>query len=342
MDALTHDHSALATFLGLKMDGEYAMSEGQYPLAIKHFTKAQALLTKLKLQRSGHYVSILTNLALVSLKAGKLNDAERINREAISLLEEILNREDDNIGRVNLGSLWNNLGRVMQVRGRMREAEDCLRRAVAVGEGIAVHGGLVEPREVHHASFSLSTSYHNLADVLAKTGREADAILYFTRCLEIRRAILPADHEQTLQVLNNLAEVLKKIESYAEAEPVFRELVSHPGDGGLITVSHCCGLAECLISLRKEPAQAMDLLKRALAIQLSHLPPGHQDIAITRANIKVCQGLLDEEVQQPARRGEAEAVPGAGLPEELRAKMIAELIDEDKNKTSKKTGKKKT
>jgi tetratricopeptide (TPR) repeat protein len=335
-DAFIADDKAFASFFTYKLDGEHKMTEGSFAEAIRLFNKALSILDKFRMRRSTQSASLLTNLALSSLKVGKVDDAERLNREAMSVLEEELERKPDKIGRVNLGALWNNLGRVMQVKGRLGEAEEYLRRAVAIGEEMAIRGGFTVTEEVHHASFSLSTSYHNFADVLSRLDKDEEAVFYFVRSLEIRRAILPAGHEQIAQVLNNLGNICRKLKMYAEVEALYRELLSFPGHSGETTASYYAILGENGIYLGKGPASSLELFKKALAIQVACQPANHPDIAVTHQNIKTCQGLLEKEQEQPSSGA------GAGLSEEMRAKLLAELIDEDKDKdkTSKKKGKK--
>jgi tetratricopeptide (TPR) repeat protein len=339
--AFERDPGAMRAFFAAKVDGEAALSEGRYDRALKSLSAAQAVLDKLNLPDNAYHQNILTSMGVTLLRSGKTNEAERCYRKALVIAEATL---VDDLDKMNLGSLKNNIGRVFQAQGKLKAAEESLREAVALGEEVVTGGALNEPGEIYNAKFSLAGSYHNLADVLAAAGAIDESVRLFRKCLEIRRAIVPHGHQHLTQVLNNLGIVLKNARRFAEAEPLFREILSFEGslsDPPALAAGYHAILAECLLSQKKGLVESLGLFKKALSIQQGFLPAHHRDLLVTKQNIRNVQALINMGAASSEQGSNAMvAVDGprteSGISEELRAKMIAELIDEDKNDTSKK------
>ncbi|MDW3183716.1 tetratricopeptide repeat protein [Roseobacter sp.] len=104
--------------------GHRLIAAGEYELAIKSFNRAA-------LERGKIDVEILAGLGSANLGLGRLGQAERQLRRAISM--EGAQPED-----------WNNLGVVLMEAGKTVEAEQIFKRAFALdnGESVAIRDNL--------------------------------------------------------------------------------------------------------------------------------------------------------------------------------------------------------
>lgn len=73
------------------------------------------------------------------------------------------------------------------------------------------------------SSVSEATWRYGLADVLSKSGRLKDAEAHIESCVSIRTRELGKEHTDTLNALNNLAELRRSQGRYNEAEPLYQE-----------------------------------------------------------------------------------------------------------------------
>ncbi len=167
-------------------------------------------------------------------------------------------------------------------------------------------------------------------------GKVNEAVKEFYVELGIRRKFFPISDptdDTTMMLMNNFAGLLSRLDRHEEAEVLFRELLEERDlerrTGPQAFAGLLLGLASSLAEQRKNTAEAVALMKRGLAIQERFLPPTHREIAITKSNLKICEKHLADLEKEKAT---------SAIPEELRAKMIAELIDEDdeSNNTKKK------
>ncbi|HEY9870860.1 MAG TPA: tetratricopeptide repeat protein [Candidatus Obscuribacterales bacterium] len=102
-----------------------------------------------------------------------------------------------------------NLAMVLSSEGKLSEAEELIRRALAIREQVS-------GRE----SEDVAVSLNNLAILLYEQHRYAEAEEALRRVLSIDARILPDDHKERRLSLDNYAKVLRKLNKYQEANRV--------------------------------------------------------------------------------------------------------------------------
>jgi tetratricopeptide (TPR) repeat protein len=131
-------------------------------------------------------------------------------------------------------------------------------------------------------------AHRNVAFVLKRNGRYAEAELHFHQALTIREKALGPDHPQVATVLKNLAMLYYVQDRYADAEPLFkralaiREKALGPDHRYVATVLK--NLAK-LYYAQDRYADAEPLFKRALAIREKALGPDHRHVATVLKNL---------------------------------------------------------
>jgi tetratricopeptide (TPR) repeat protein len=111
------------------------------------------------------------------------------------------------INEKNLGSQhpelaenFNALGLVFKIRGKMAEAEEYVRKAIAIIR--AVYG------DEHQ---KLALFINNLADVLSITAKYDEAKQLYAQAMAINTKCLGADHPEVSENLNSLGMIAKKV-----------------------------------------------------------------------------------------------------------------------------------
>ncbi len=192
-------------------------------------------------------------------------------RLLLPLREAVLAHAERTLGLDHPGALAmaNNLAYLLEIRGRLLEAEPLTRLAL---EGSKRVLGPEHPDTL--------TSVNNLACLLQALGRLEDAEPLFRRALEARERVLGPDHPATLSSMNNLALLLRTRGRPKEAEPLYlraleaRERVLGPNHAD--TLKSVNNLAS-LLQARGRPDVAEPLLRRALEGLERILGPEHPD-----------------------------------------------------------------
>ncbi len=94
--------------------GHRLMAAGQYELALKSYQRAAA--------SQGLNADTLSAIASANLQLGRLNQAERLMRQAVAI-------------DPTFAAAWNNLGVILMERGNVVEARQVFRRAFATDNG---------------------------------------------------------------------------------------------------------------------------------------------------------------------------------------------------------------
>jgi len=210
-------------------------------------------------------------------------------------------------------TLRSTLGQVYEDLGLYPEAEEMLRRELALRRGfmspegpeVAVAHGLLgrvllrdqkleeAGREAEAAealwrklgqeeSLDAATTLETLAMVRWKQGRLTEAETMMRRVIALRSKILPPDDKQVLDALNNLANVLFTAKRYAEAEQIYRQLLEarqkQHGDEHPSFAFALQNLGSCLGEAGKF-AEGREFVARALAMRRKLLGSQHPDIA---------------------------------------------------------------
>ncbi len=182
---------------------------------------------------------------------GRYEQAEGPARQSVEIRERRLGEHPD------LGFSLNTLGNVLWHQGRLDEAEEVHRRALALREGIlpadhtdigqSLHnlgalryfaGDLAEAErlwrrsaeieEANHGpdDWNLATSLHTLAIVCSDQNRFDEALELEQRSLAIREKVLGPDHPHVALSLTTLGNIYREMGQAAKAEPAIRRAIS--------------------------------------------------------------------------------------------------------------------
>ncbi len=111
--------------------------------------------------------------------------------------------------------LLNQAGYYLGERGRYREAEPLVERALAICE-----------QELGGQHPNTATSLNNLAMLYQNQGKYGQAELLVERALAIYEQELGASHPKTASSLNNLAELYRSQGKYGQAEPLYERALA--------------------------------------------------------------------------------------------------------------------
>jgi CHAT domain-containing protein/Flp pilus assembly protein TadD len=223
----------------------------------------------------------LNSLAVVLHSQGRHDDAEPLLQRALLIRERALGRDHQDVA-----TTLNNLAVLYAVVGRYTEAEVCYRRSLTIRETVLGPEGA-----------GVGESLNNLAMLYESQGRYADALTLLVRAFAIRQKAMgsvepgtsfgPAHHEFVV-TSNNLATILYAQGHYAEAEQIFRAIVSlleivlaadHADVGTALN-----NLAE-VYRAQARYADADPFFRRALSIWETALGPDHPLVAVALDNL---------------------------------------------------------
>ncbi len=146
-------------------------------------------------------------------------------------------------------------------------AEDYYRRALAMREELAERDG------TDRARLDLAESSQHLAAFLnRRRGDPVSAEPLYRRALEIRQALLPDDHQDTVRSVSNMAFCLMAQERFAEAEPFLAEALTsmrklHDDDPDHLEIGYATNnLGRCRMELGRYD-EARTLLEEAVRIK---------------------------------------------------------------------------
>jgi len=234
----------------------------------------------------GLTVRAYTNRATTHRARGELAEAEAACRYALALAETRLPDDD-----LLIAATLNSLAVVHKFQGRYAEAEPLYQRALAIAE---VAG------DVRHRA----TLLHNLGGLAHARGDFATGEPLARRSVELREALLGADHPTTAADRAAWAALLEGQGRWVDAERAYTEALSvfdrRLGPTSLEVASALSGLAG-VQNARGATADAERSYRRALAIRDAKLPASHFDLGITLNNLAIL--LLDR-----GERTESEAL----------------------------------
>lgn len=159
----------------------------------------------------------------------------------------------------SVSRMYNGIAANLLGKGRTREAEDIMRRALTMRQ-----------KTLGDAHPDVASSMVALASVYYRQSRYAEAEGMYRTALGIQRAALGEAHKDTGQTLNNLASALNEQGKYKDAEELYRNALQSArrafGDQHPDTASILQNLASVLTKQRKlEEAEAS--LRQALTIR---------------------------------------------------------------------------
>jgi tetratricopeptide (TPR) repeat protein/CHAT domain-containing protein len=169
------------------------------------------------------------------------------------------------------------LGIAFQAQGKLGEAEEHLKRALAISE-----------QALGNSHPDVAQALHNLAMVYGRQGKYGDAEELNKRALAIREKALGASHPDVAWTLNNLANLYRAQGKYGEAEGLHKRALAIREQA--LGANHS-DVSQSLHNLayvywtQGKYSEAEGLYKRALAIREQALGANHRDVGQTLNNL---------------------------------------------------------
>lgn len=233
--------------------GQVSQALGQYQSAAELLLRSLAILEVMPPPTTLDRADVLADLGFIHFQMGRLEEAERFNRDALAVLPA-----DDALRRA---PVLTNLGIVHIITSRYHDAEILLAEAIAAHESGA-------PGSAAHA-----TTLNALGTLLSRQGRHDEAITMLETALELRRELFGELHPATSVSLGNLGNALIDAGEAAAAEPYLLQALEL--DEQLLGYEHpsIAVLLNQLAGARRELGDAegsLEHLHRALGILRQH------------------------------------------------------------------------
>lgn len=167
---------------------------------------SQVYETKMATLGIGNRSTLATmgNIALVTRYLSNLENAERLNRQALATRENILPPE-----HLDVLKYLSNLATVLQARNKLEDAESmaetCLRRTLKALDGN------------HPETF---TSMHNLASIYQDRGKYPDALSLYVAARQLKEArpSFGLTHILTLDTISNMGVLFTELGRFSKAQ----------------------------------------------------------------------------------------------------------------------------
>lgn len=268
-DELTRGRQLLANALALQRGGprDHALAEtlyrygsllgreGRYRDSEAALTEAQDILAEAE-DQAEPADPVLQSRILIQQAANRLHLGDY--DAALSLAEASLALlRDSPANFADLANSFHGLGRLLELKGRVVEAEAVLLQALTHAERIPesrnLHvavlknslGALMQKRGDYAGARSMyvqalaihrevlgegsegyAVTLHNLATLAAAEGQYREALEKFTQVVAILETLFPASHPRLLSTRDQLASALVQLQEYERAEAVFLETLA--------------------------------------------------------------------------------------------------------------------
>jgi tetratricopeptide (TPR) repeat protein len=270
----------------LNQAGTYLIERGRFREAEELLDRAVEIANSVAELRPAFLAVVCNNLAAVYQAVGKIDLAEKVNKEVLETRERMLGPDHPDVAQ----SL-NNLATVYMAKGMFKEAKPLLEKALAIKQKV------LGPKDPEAA-----TAFNNLGSLYEALADYAKAETAFKRALEIRREVLAADDPDIALTGANLAQLYFVMEKYSEAkklQPSTEALNGLIGSLGqqhpsVATTLNNCGL---LFQTLEEFATAQRCYERAKEIDEKIFGPRHRSYAVSLSNLA---SLNLERKQYPA------------------------------------------
>lgn len=267
---------------------------GRLEEAQQHLAAALALAERLHGAESPHAAVILTSLGWVRQSQGRLDEADRLYREARRIASA------DAAGRATQARATANLVVLLTSRGDFAEAA-------------ALRGEALELARVslHDDPVVLAAILNDLGLSLESSGDLAAAEELAREGLELLRGHLGEGHPRVDFALARLAGTLQAAGRFLEAEPIFRDVLerfrrtlgkSHP------EVARTLNNLGTVVFGLGQYAEAAELFEQALAMRRSVLGDWHEDTAHSLNTLGQARKELRELDRAEAAHREALAI----------------------------------
>jgi serine/threonine protein kinase len=220
-------------------------------------------------------LSAMANLALVTEKAGRPEEALPLQLESVRLMKAKLGPDH----RDTLTAM-NNLAITYLYLGRPDDAAHAHQEALEI---LKAKRGSDHPDTLR--------AMNNLAAAYEVGGRPNDALPIYEEVLRIRKESPGMDHPDTLMSMNNLGGAYLSAGRLKEAEALLRETLDRrrkvlPAEHPSLSYS-LESLSHALLDL-KRPEEAEPLARECLAIRERQFAPRHKDTASARSLVGAC------------------------------------------------------
>ncbi len=309
---------ALAARLQAEL-GALELSRGQYNTARSHFTRALTLMEKAHGADSLKRAAVLSRLAVSYARQGEYDEAKELTEQALRIHQKVLGRDHPEVAK-----LLNNLGILSRRLGEFQSAGKYLRRALKItqaafgtdhpsvaaahqnlGNLLSSAGQFAEARTELEQALAITRKTYgpehsevgkllsNLALVVDSLGDHQGAMkLQQQAVVVLEKSLGPQHPELAITRLNygwDLFEVDRfddALRQFEKAKEIFEHKTrpDHPFIGYALT-----GIGACRIAQGK-PAQAIELLERALKLIKKERPPVVADTQFTLGRALVESG----------------------------------------------------
>ncbi|MBL8876879.1 MAG: serine/threonine protein kinase [Phycisphaerae bacterium] len=236
------------------------------------------------------------NLAVVLAEAGRVEESEKLCREAIALYEKNPQKFE-----LELAHAQAELGKYLTERGMLKESVETFRVGIAglkkhltdrdrnlqsavhnYGFALVAAGNLEEGEKAVREALEMcekqfgpdhvAVAYelNTLANTLQRMGRAEEAVALHERTLAIRRKRLPPDHPSVLTSMANVASTYISLGRQQEAIPLLREAVERQkavqGEANPKTLTAMSNLAFALEDL-KQFDESEAIMRRVVEIR---------------------------------------------------------------------------
>jgi len=212
---------------------EFLLADGKPDDASNAYGHAQKTAQTLTDGSSGasHFRMALADgfagLGLIEYRLGRLEQAEELLGQAISIEERLLLEDPQNKNLKSvLANNFNNLSAALGQQGRLKESEPACRRAIDLRQSLLE----LDPGS-GGGQDALAMSIANLGLISYLTQQYGEAEKLYRRALTFRRRLIvdfprvPDYHKRLAEDLSNLSEVMRTSGKPLEAEPFCREAV---------------------------------------------------------------------------------------------------------------------
>ncbi|EDM77301.1 serine/threonine kinase family protein [Plesiocystis pacifica SIR-1] len=220
------------------------------------------------------------NIATMHLRLGNLDKGEQGLRRALEVYTQLMGPEHPEVAQIHT-----NLTAVLDERGETEEARMHAERAIEIWKASG-------------ADARLSKAYVNLASVASTEGAYSEALELFTKAHALKAEVYGAAHPDTILTLCDVADSLRLLGRYDEAQARYDEALRHvedlpPANGVRVRV-HLD-----LVDLALSRGEHLDALARvdALAPAVTEQDPKSRESArlcLLRAKILVALDRKDE------------------------------------------------
>jgi len=201
------------TFLVRIELGSVAASTGQYIEAEQWNDDAIRLGIELYGKESSRLATPLTNLAALYRDQGDSARAEEFCRRALQVLPE----GTDPAVRANVLGV---LGGILSRSGKLEEAEASLQQSIQTVQKLPAASGI------------LAADWNNLAEVYAKTGRNAEALATYRDAYALCSKIGGSNDPNLFFILAGMAALEARSGQYSDAVRTIQSAVERSGAGG--------------------------------------------------------------------------------------------------------------